>query len=140
VGARGHVAETLPHERLGQHGGGGRAVARHVVGLGGYFLDQLGTHVLEGILQLHLTGDGDAIVGDGRRAELLLDHHVAALGAQRDLDHVGQAVDARLEPAARALVELELLRHYFFATLASTSRLVRMRTSSPFNTYSVPPY
>src|SRR5581483_4225454 len=111
AGTGGHVAEALTYESLGEDGGGGGAVAGDVVGLGGDLLDQLGPHVLEGVLQLHLLGDGHAVVGDGGRPELLLEHHVAAAGAERDLDGVGQLVDAPLEVAARGLVELQNLRH-----------------------------
>jgi hypothetical protein len=54
----------------------------------------LGAHVLELVLELDLLGDGDAVLGDGRRAEGLLEHDVAALRAQGDLDRVGEDVDA----------------------------------------------
>jgi len=95
------------HDGLRQHGGGGGAVTGDVVGLGGHLLHELGAHVLEDVLELHLAGDAHAVVGDGRGAELLLEHHVAATGAERDLDGVGQAVDAGLEGATRLLVELQ---------------------------------
>ena len=111
AGAGGHVAEALADERLGQHGGGGGAVTGDVVGLGGDLLHELGTHVLEGVVELDLTSDGHTVVGDGGGAELLLEHHVAALRAERDLDGVGQLVDAGLEGAAGVVVELEDLGH-----------------------------
>ena len=97
VGAGGHVAQALAHDDLGEQRGGGGAVTGDVVGLGGDFLDELGAHVLERVLELDLLGDGHAVVGDGRRAELLLEHDVAALGAERDLDGVGELVHAGLE-------------------------------------------
>src|SRR6476620_204653 len=50
-----------------------RTVTGHVVGLGGDLLDELGTHVLERVLQLHLLGDRDTVVGDGRSAPLLVE-------------------------------------------------------------------
>ena len=111
VGAGGDVAHALVDERLGQHGGGGGAVAGDVVGLGGDLLHELGAHVLEGVVELDLTGDRHAVVGDRRGAELLLEDHVAAPRPERDLDRVGQLVDARLEAAAGFLVELQDLRH-----------------------------
>ena len=111
VGAGGDVAQALTHERLGQHGGGGGAVTSDVVGLGGDLLHQLGAHVLERVVELDLPGDGHAVVGDGGGAELLLEHHVAALRAERDLDGVGQLVHAGLEAAAGILVELQDLGH-----------------------------
>ena len=101
------VAQTLFDERLGEHGRGRRAVTGDVVGLGGDFFDQLGTHVLERVLELDLSSDGDAVVGDGRRAELLADDHVAALGPEGHLDRVGQLVDAGLEAAAGVFVKLQ---------------------------------
>jgi hypothetical protein len=63
--------------------------------------------VLEDVLDLDLAGDRDAVVGDRRRAELLVEHDVAALRAERDLDRVGEDVHAALERAPRVLVELE---------------------------------
>jgi hypothetical protein len=42
------LRRTLANERLGQHGGGGGAVARDVVGLLGDFLDQLSADLLVG--------------------------------------------------------------------------------------------
>jgi hypothetical protein len=92
VGAGGHVLQALGDDRLRQHRGGGGAVAGDVVGLGGRFLQKLGAHVLEGVLQLDLLGHGHAVVGDGGRAPLLVQRDVAALGAQRGLHGVGQGV------------------------------------------------
>ncbi len=57
VGAGRDVLQALTHDRLGEHGGGGGAVRRDVVGRGGDFLDELGALVLERVLELHLTGD-----------------------------------------------------------------------------------
>ncbi len=74
--------------------GGGGAVAGHVVGLLGDLAHHLRAHVLELVLELDLLGDGDAVLGRARRAEGLLDDDVAALGAERDLDGVGEDVDA----------------------------------------------
>ena len=73
--------------------------------------EQLRAHVLERVLELDLLGDGDAVVGDGRGAELLVERDVAALRAERGLDRVGQRVDAALERPARGLVELNDLGH-----------------------------
>jgi hypothetical protein len=44
--------------------------------------------------------DRDAVFGDDRRAEALLDDDVTTLGAERDLDRVGQGVDAVEDAAA----------------------------------------
>ena len=64
----------------------------------------LRAHVLERILEVDLLGDGDAVLGDRGRAELLVEDDVASLGAERDLDRVGELVDAaenRLSATAR---------------------------------------
>ena len=141
VGAGGHVAEAGLDEGLGQHGGGGGAVAGDVVGLGGDLLHQLGAHVLEGVVELDLAGDRHAVVGDGGRAQLLVEDDVAALGAERDLDGVGELVDARLEAAPGLLVVLDDLGHQRqLLTIASTSRALRISRSSPSMVISVPPY
>src|SRR6202011_5900928 len=82
------VAQALAYQRLGQHGGGGGAVARDVVGLGGHLLRELGAEVLVRVVELDLAGDGDTVVGDGGSAEALADDDVAALGADRHFDRV----------------------------------------------------
>ena len=104
-------AEALVDHRLREDRRGGRAVTRDVVGLGGDFLGQLGAEVLEGVVELDLTGDGDPVVGDGRSAPLLVEDDVATTGAERHLDRVGQLVDAALQRPPGTLVELEDLGH-----------------------------
>ena len=82
VGAGGDVLEALAIDGLGEHGGRGRPVTGDVGGLGGDLLQHLGAHVLVLVLELDFLGDGDAVLGDGGAAELLVDDHVAALGAR----------------------------------------------------------
>ena len=112
VGPGGHDAEALGDHRLAEHDRGGRAVAGDVVGLGRDFLEELRAHVLERVLELDVASDRDAVVGDRRRAELLVEDDVAALRADRHLDGVGEAVDAALERATSCLVEDQLLSQF----------------------------
>ena len=107
IGAGGQVLQTLADHGLGQQSSGGGTVAGHVVGLGGHLAHQLSAHVLKRIVQLDLLGDGHAVVG----AELLIQHHVAALGAQGDLDGIGQLIDAGLQSFAGFLAALDNLSH-----------------------------
>ena len=111
VGAGGDVAQALADQRLGEHGGGGGAVTGDVVGLLGDFLDELGADLLVRVLELDLLGDGHTVVGDRGGAPLLLQHDVAALGAERHLDGVGELVHAALEAAAGLFVERDDLGH-----------------------------
>lgn len=170
VRTRGDVLQTAPHDGLSQHGGGGGAVAGDVVGLGGDALDELRAEVLERVLELDFPGDADTVVGDGRAAEGLRQHYVAATRTQGHLDRVGKLVDSTLERPACDLVELNLLGHVFcllldlrvtrvnalrpgilwglrggsrmayLETTASTSRADRIRYSWPAYLISVPPY
>ena len=94
VHAGGNRLGAFAHDRLGQHGRGGGAVAGLVVGLLGDLAHHLRAHVLELVLEFDLLGDGHAVLGDARRAEALVDHDVAALRTERDLDRVGEHVDA----------------------------------------------
>ena len=55
------------------------SVTRRVAGLAGDFADELSTHVLVRILELDFLGDGHAVLGDGRGAELFVENGVAAL-------------------------------------------------------------
>ena len=117
VRAGGDVAQTLAHERLGQHGGGGGAVTRDVVGLLRDLLDELGPDLLVRVLELDLLGDAHTIVGDGGRAPLLLEYDVAALGAERHLHGVGEDVHSPLEAAARLFVERDHLGHVVMSSM-----------------------
>src|SRR6266576_7079596 len=104
----GDILQAFAHDRLGEQGRSGRAVAGDVVGRGRDLANELRALVLEHVLDLDLTGDCDAVVRDRRCAELLVEHDVAALRAKGDLDRVGEDVHAPLERAARILVELQL--------------------------------
>ena len=103
VHAGGHRLGAFLHDRLGEHGGGGGAVAGVVIGLGGDFAHHLRAHVLELVLELDLLGDGDAVLGDARGAERLVEDDVAALGAEGDADGVGENVDAAQHAVAGVL-------------------------------------
>ena len=90
VGAGGDVLQTLADDRLRQHGRRRRAVARDVVRRRRDLAHELRALVLEDVLDLDLARDRDAVVRDRRRAELLVEHDVAALRAERHLDGVGE--------------------------------------------------
>src|SRR5215203_990263 len=80
VGPSSNVFETLSYDDLGQNGGRSGPVPSDVIGLGSDLLYKLGSLVLEDVLKLDLASNGHAIVGDGRRTELLVEDHVLALG------------------------------------------------------------
>ena len=116
-------------DRLGEHGGRRGAVARDVGGLGGDLAQHLRAHVLELVLELDLLGDGDAVLGHARRAEGLLEHDVAALGAQGHLDRVGQDVDAVQHLLPGVGVEFHFLGRHVISPmlLRLTVRVLRKR-------------
>jgi hypothetical protein len=111
VGAGSHVAEALTHHRPSENRGGGGAVAGDIVGLLRDLFDQLGADLLVGVLELDLLGDGHTIVGDRGGSPLLVEHNVAAFGAEGDADGVGELVHARFEPAPSLFVERDDLGH-----------------------------
>ena len=116
VGAGGDVLQTLANDRLSEHGRRRGAVAGHVVGRRGDLADELGALILEDVLDLDLTSDGDTVVGDRRGAELLVKDDVAAARAERDLDGVGYGVDALLERLACLRLVLQfLMSHVLFS-------------------------
>ncbi len=110
IGAGRQVPEAFPHHGLSEHSRRCGSVTGHVVGLVGHFVGELGPHVLPRVLELDLLGDGHAVVGDGGGTPLLLQDDVAALGAERDLDGVGELVDARLQALAGLFIEAKFLR------------------------------
>ena len=111
VGAGDDVLRALAEDRLREHGRGGGAVTGDVRRLARDFADHLGAHVLERILQVDFLGDGDAVLGDGGGAELLVEDDVAALGAEGHLDRVGEGIDAAQDGLPRLLAVNNLLCH-----------------------------
>src|SRR5690349_1806659 len=97
---------------LREHGGSGGAVTGNVGSLGSDFADHLRTHVLEGIFQLDFLCHGHAVLGDDRRAELLLDYRIAALGAEGNLHCIGKSVHAAQNRLTGILTCYNLLRHF----------------------------
>ena len=108
----GHGLEAFLDHAVGEDGRGGGSVARDVVGLGGHFLEELGAHVLERVLELDFLGNGDAVLGDGRGAELLVQHHVSALRAEGHLDRLRHLLHAAEQLLPGILVETELFSHF----------------------------
>ena len=108
VRTRRHVAETFLVDGLGEHGRGGGAVAGDVAGLAGDLTHELRAHVLVGVFQFDLLGDGHAVLGDRRRAEFLVEDDVAARGSKRRLDRTREFLDAAQEGLAGVFVKLEL--------------------------------
>ena len=120
-------------DRLGEHGRGRGAVTGEVGGLGGDLAHHLGAHVLELVLELDLLGDGHAVLGDARRAERLVEHDVAALGAERHLHRIGENVDAAQHPVARIDGEF-----YFFGSHVSLL-LKGFRSAAPGESWGTSP-
>ena len=113
VHAGGNRLGAFLDDRLGEHGRGGGAVTGEVRGLRGDFAHHLRAHVLELVFELDLLGDGDAVLGDARRAERLVEDDVAALRAERHLDGVGENVDAAQHLVARVDGEFDFLGSHF---------------------------
>ena len=133
VGSGRDVAQTGLDDGLRQHGGGGGAVAGFLAGARGYLAQHLRAHVLELVLEFDLFGDRNAVLGDAGRAEALLDDDVAALGAERHLDGVGENVDAAEHAVAGIDAEfdffschLKLLKFDLFGTSTLGPAVVSM--------------
>ena len=103
VGAGGQGLQAFGHDGVGQNGGGGGAVTGDVIGLGGGFLEKLRAHIFKGVFEFDFLGDGHAVMGDGGGAELAVEGHVAALGAEGGGDGVGDDINAFLASAGGLL-------------------------------------
>ncbi len=86
VGSGGNVLESFLDDGLGQQGSGGGTVSCHIIGLGGNFLHQLGSHILKGIFQFDFPGNGYPVVGDGGGTEFFVQNNVPALGPHGNLN------------------------------------------------------
>ncbi len=111
VGPSGHIAQPFFNHRVGQHGGGGGAVAGSVVGLGGGLADQGHAGVLDVIFEFNFLGDRHPIVDDLGSAKFLFQHHVAAFGAEGDGHGFRQDVHAFFEGTTSVFVVDNLLSH-----------------------------
>ena len=100
---------AFAHDRLGEHGGGGGAVAGNVGGLGSDLAHHLRAHVLELVLELDFLRDRHTVLGDARGAERLVEHDVAALRAEGNLHRIGENVDAAQHAIARVDGEFDVL-------------------------------
>src|SRR5690606_34644239 len=85
----------------------------------GDFAHHLCAHVLELVLELDFLGDGDAVLGDARSAERLVEHDVTAFWAQRHFHRVRENVDA-----AQHLVTRLDREFYFFGSHSILLRFV----------------
>src|SRR6266853_1108451 len=91
-----------------------RTVAVEVRGLARDFAHHLGAHVLELVLKLDFLGDRHTGLGDARRAERLVQHDIAALGAERHSHRIGENIDA-----AQHLVASVNRKSYFLCSHVS---------------------
>ena len=132
VRAGGNGLHAFAEDRLRQNGRGGGAVTGDVGGLRGNFAHHLRAHVLERILQLDFFGDGDAVLGDRRAAELLLEDDVAALGAEGHFHRVGNHRQADRGGLQAEEEELKALVAVAAAAVA-LARGLRRASSGPWN-------
>ena len=121
VHAGGDSLGTFPDDRVSEHGRRGRAVTGLVGGLRGDLAHHLRAHVLELVLELDLLGDGHAVLGDAWCAERLVEHDVAALGAERHAYRVGECIDAVQHSVTRVDREFHFLGRHLSIPFCSTS-------------------
>ncbi len=119
VGAGRHRLGAFLDDGLREQGRRGGAVAGGVGGLRGDLAHHLRAHILELILELDLLRHRHAVLGDARGAERFLEHDVAALGAERHLDRIGQDVDAVEHALAGVLSKLHFLSCHGFSPFTS---------------------
>ena len=105
IGAGGDVLEAFAVDAFGEDGGGGGTITGAVGGLGSDFLHHLRAHVFVRVGQFDFFGDGHAVFGDGRGAELFVDNDVAAFGPEGDLDGAGEQLNAAEDFLTSGLVE-----------------------------------
>ena len=117
VRAGGHVLDTHADDGLGEHRGGGGTVAGVVIGLGGYLLDNLGTHVGEGLFEFHFLGYRHTVLGDVRRTELAVDYHIPSFRAERYLYRIGERIDALFQKLAGFRIVFYLFSHGYMIYL-----------------------
>ncbi len=117
VHAGGNRLAAFTNDGRGENRRGGGAVAGLIGGPGRYFAHHLCAHVFELVFELDFLGDRDTVLGDARRAERLVEHDVAALGAERDLHRIGEDVDAVQHTVARVDGEFDVFSSHCSGSL-----------------------
>ena len=112
-------------DRLGEHSGGRGAVAGKIGGLRGDLLEHLRAHVLELVFELNFLGDRHTILGNAGPSVGFVEHDIAALGAERDFDRVGENVDAAQHAIARVLTKFHVFRRHVRQLLKRGNGVVR---------------
>ena len=80
AGAGHDITDAVGDDGLCEDGRRARAIPDGITGALGRLPDHLRTEVLVRILQVHLLGNGHAVVADDRRSEPALDQHALGLG------------------------------------------------------------
>src|SRR5579883_1636499 len=93
IHAGGDRLGALLDDRGGEHGRRRGAVTSDIGGLRGHLAHHLRAHVLELVLELDLLGDRHAVLGDARGAEGLVEHDIAAFGAERHANRIRENFD-----------------------------------------------
>ena len=114
VRAGGEVLKSLAVDGLGEERRRRRAVTRDVVRLGGNFLNHLSAHILEGIGKLDFLGYGNAVLGDLRGAELLVDDDVTAGRTESRSYGARKLLDTGENLLTSFCIKLNLLSHNIF--------------------------
>ena len=76
--------------------------------------------VREAVLELDLLGDGDAVLGDGRAAEFLVEDDVASGRPEGRLDGFGQLLDTAEQAVPRGLIEFQLFSCHNISSIQFT--------------------
>ncbi len=136
--------EPLVEDGLGQHGGGGGAVAGHVGGLAGDLLHHLRTHVLVVVVELDLLGHGHAVLGDGRAPKLFSMMTFRPFGPSVTFTASASVFTPAEDGVDAPAVELDFLGRHFESPLSPrTARMSSSRTItkvSPETVISLPAY
>ena len=74
-------------------------------------VDQLGTHVLEGVGKVDFLGNRHAVLGDRWSAKTLVDDHISAGGPKGDPNRMGQLLGTCQELFSGIIRVKQLLRH-----------------------------
>jgi hypothetical protein len=112
VRASGDVLRALAIDRLCQHRGRRSAIPGDVRRLARDFLHHVRAHVLERILQVDFLRDRHAVLGDRGRPEFLVEDDVAALGPERHLHGIREAIDPAQNRLARRIAVCNLVCHH----------------------------
>ena len=139
IGSGGNVFQTGTIDGFSQHGGGGGAVTRDIIGSRGDFFNELDSHVFVGVFQFDVFRDGHTVFGHLGSSPAFIEHCISASGTESAGNSLGEFGGSIQETRTGVVFKGQQFSHVVSSALVSGPvmsiwRLLRRRRTGQFST------